>query len=647
MTIRRVLVLGHPFDDPVRTVEATVDGAHLLSTDWVAELDGLRGERYDLVIVDYPRAAQAVATFEQAAVIVVSDRTGEDLAVHMMRLGAADYLLASRLDQLAPAIDRALGAVQRRRAHPTRDDLARLLLVHSLDLVVSVDAAGRLLVVNDAVRSFLGYSPEELIGKEFSMFLHADDVDRALASFRAGLDGELVGNIECRCLHRSGEVRHAIWSVVVTQADVVTVIGHDITARKRAEEKVLQERDYADAIINSLPGIFFHYDDGMRLLRWNRTVAQATGYSDDDLATMHPQDFIAPTDHALAAAAIAEVFGSGTTQGEMRYVFKDGTQVRYVFNALRFDYEGRPGFVGVGIDISERERVEEELRKERALFEAMVQNAPDGILVVDRDNRRIIQNQRLKDLWRIPSDIADLADTERLLEFISSRTREPDTFDGSMRRLMDDPTATSSDEVELVDGTILHRLSGPVIGDDGRFYGRLWSFRDITGYRDVERQLRHRATHDPLTGLPNRSLAEQRVEQAISLGRAFTLLFIDLDGFKSINDTFGHVFGDAALKAVGDRLLELVGHGDTVARLGGDEFLVLLPETGQPGPAESLAQRIGRSLTAPLLINGTVVGMPASVGVSLFPRDGETLAELLRHADVAMYQAKRQGAQPS
>ncbi|AQT78459.1 hypothetical protein B1R94_03175 [Mycolicibacterium litorale] len=289
MTIRRVLVVGHPFDDPVRMVEAMAGGAHHVSTDWVAEPEGMHGQHYDLVIADYGRAVQALAAFEHAAVIVVSDRAGEDLAVQMMRLGAADYLLTSRLDQLGPAIDRALGAVQRRRAHPTRDDLARLLLVHSIDLVVSVDADGRLLVVNDAVRAVLGYHPEELVGQAFSTFLHADDVDRAWASFRAARDGELVGNVECRCLHRSGEVRHAIWSVVVTEAGVVTAIGHDITARKRAEERVLQERDYADAIINSLPGIFFHYDDGMRLLRWNRTVAQTTGYSDDDLVTMHPR----------------------------------------------------------------------------------------------------------------------------------------------------------------------------------------------------------------------------------------------------------------------------------------------------------------------------------------------------------------------
>ncbi|AQT78460.1 hypothetical protein B1R94_03180 [Mycolicibacterium litorale] len=276
-----------------------------------------------------------------------------------------------------------------------------------------------------------------------------------------------------------------------------------------------------------------------------------------------------------------------------------------------------------------------------------MQNAPDGILVVDRDNRRIIRNQRFKDLWKIPPGIADSADTERLLDFISSRTKEPDTFDRAVRWLIEHPTATSSDEVELVDGTILHRLSGPVIGDDGRSYGRIWSFRDITGYRDVELRLRHLATHDPLTGLPNRSLAEQRVEHAISLGRAFAVLFIDLDGFKSINDGFGHAVGDAALQAVGDRLLGLVGRGDTVARLGGDEFLVLLPETGEPGPAQELARRIGTSLAAPLAIGGTEVEMAGSVGISLFPRDGTTLDTLLRHADAEMYRAKRHGPQPS
>jgi diguanylate cyclase (GGDEF)-like protein len=333
----------------------------------------------------------------------------------------------------------------------------------------------------------------------------------------------------------------------------------------------------------------------------------------------------------------------------MRYLFKDGTQAPHLFTALRFDYDGRPGFVGMGIDISDRKRMEEELRRETALFEAMVQNAPDGIVVVDRANRRIIHNQRLKEMWGVPNEIAADPDAGRLLEFVRHRTKDPDEFIAKVRWLFGHPEETSSDEVELVDGTILLRISGPVVGDDGRNYGRIWTFRDITDYRRVERRLRHLATHDGLTGLPNRSLIEQRIEQSIAqarrAGRIFAVLYVDLDRFKVINDGYGHAFGDAVLKAVGECLVDLVRPGDTVARHGGDEFLILLPEPSEPADATAVAQRIVDQLAQPVIATGREVHVSGSVGVSVFPRDGLTCQELIAHADAAMYRAKGQPRQ--
>ncbi|GAY19210.1 sensor domain-containing diguanylate cyclase [Mycobacterium sp. shizuoka-1] len=638
MAIRRVLVVGDPFADPAILGDALRDTGSDVHVDRTRHPDDVRDWRAEVVIVDDDWAPTVLqrSALSGSPVVVVSDRPAVDVAVELIRRGAADYLSSSD----AAGLGRALVRVAERAAgHQER--LAGLLLRHSQDVIVSVDHRGDVVVAGAAAESMLGYRPEELAGSAFATLIHDEDVESMLAAVRAAARGEVICDVECRCRHRSGDIRHVVWSLLAAEGDVFTLLGRDVTDRRRAEAKVSQERDYADAIINSLPGIFFHYDEGMRLLRWNRTMAQTTGYSDEDLAAMHPFEFIAASDRGLAADLIDGLFESGTTRGEMRYVFKDGTEAPHVFQALRFDYDGRPGWMGIGVDISEQKRMEEQLRTETALFEAMVQNAPDAILVVDRDNRTIIHNQRFRDVWGIPPEIADA----RLLEFIIGRTKDPETFGTSMPERSDE---TSSDEVELVDGTILHRLSGPVIGRDGRSYGRIWSFRDITEYRHAERRLRHLATHDALTGLANRNLLVQSVEHAIALARSsadmFAVLFVDMDRFKVVNDRYGHAFGDAVLRAVGERLLGLVGPPDTVARLGGDEFLVLLLPPCDADRAEATARRIVEALGAPLPVDGIDVHLAGSVGVSLFPRDGETLDSLLTHADLAMYRQKGHGA---
>lgn len=171
--------------------------------------------------------------------------------------------------------------------------------------------------------------------------------------------------------------------------------------------------------------------------------------------------------------------------------------------------------------------------------------------------------------------------------------------------------------------------------------------RDISERRQVEQQLRRLALHDALTGLPNRLLLYDRAEQAFAIAKRTTssvaLLLMDLDGFKDINDAYGHHVGDVLLQEVSVRLRTGLRESDTVARLGGDEFAVLLPETDVAG-ALAAARTLRASLDAPLTIEGVRMPISSSVGVSLFPAHGEDPLTLLRRADIAMYAAKRRGA---
>ena len=182
---------------------------------------------------------------------------------------------------------------------------------------------------------------------------------------------------------------------------------------------------------------------------------------------------------------------------------------------------------------------------------------------------------------------------------------------------------------------------------DGSVAGLIGTITDITEQRRVEEQVRHMAHHDALTQLPNRSLLQDRVGQAIARAKRrreqLALLFIDLDRFKSINDSLGHSVGDRLLQAVAARLLGCTRAADTVARIGGDEFVVLLGDVDRPETGRHVAQKLIESLSAPLELDGHGLQVTPSIGIAVYPGDGEDVETLLRNADTAMYHAKRQG----
>ena len=165
-----------------------------------------------------------------------------------------------------------------------------------------------------------------------------------------------------------------------------------------------------------------------------------------------------------------------------------------------------------------------------------------------------------------------------------------------------------------------------------------------------ERRARHDALHDDVTGLPNAALFNDRLQSALVQARrhawGFAVMFIDLDGFKAINDRHGHDTGDGVLRLVADRLREFVRDGDTVSRRSGDEFLYLMLEVKDEASAQAMAQRILALLAAPAAVDGISVAVRASIGLARFPADGISAKALLKHADLAMYEVKRQRAVP-
>ncbi len=187
----------------------------------------------------------------------------------------------------------------------------------------------------------------------------------------------------------------------------------------------------------------------------------------------------------------------------------------------------------------------------------------------------------------------------------------------------------------------------PLQDADGNVVGILGTYEDITERRAVEKRIEYLAYYDGLTGLPNRTLLEDRLSQAIASaqrhGKPFAVLFLDLDGFKAVNDRLGHDRGDEFLKEMALRLGRAIRYGDTVARLGGDEFVLLLVDLGGREDAKVAIERVLDAIRAPVAFDGLPVSVTATVGVALYPADDLDGDVLLRHADIAMYQAKESG----
>src|SRR3989344_8912596 len=170
---------------------------------------------------------------------------------------------------------------------------------------------------------------------------------------------------------------------------------------------------------------------------------------------------------------------------------------------------------------------------------------------------------------------------------------------------------------------------------------------DVNEIIEAEETLSHQALHDPLTSLPNRKAVQERMDVSIGIANRnntkLAILFIDLDGFKNINDTLGHDIGDLLLQEVAYRLKSIIRQEDTIARLGGDEFLVILNEIGSVHDATKIAKKLLDSLEAPIRISGNSLKITGSLGIAIYPNDGVDFIPLLRNADMAMYRAKEAG----
>ncbi len=251
-----------------------------------------------------------------------------------------------------------------------------------------------------------------------------------------------------------------------------------------------REALFSNAMIDSMPGIVYFYDEQGRFLRWNKNFLAVSGYSAEEMQKLNPLDFFAGDEKKLVQERIGEAVTKGESSVEANFVAKKGAKTPYFFTGRRVVFDGKTCVIGAGIDISELKQAERALLWKSTFLAAQVECSLDGILVVDNRAKKSLQNQKFIELFNIPNAIAETDDEAVLLQFVTGKVKNPEPFAERVAELYAHPNEVSREEIELLDGKILERYSSPVRDPAGNYYGRIWTFRDLTERRKLESQFR-------------------------------------------------------------------------------------------------------------------------------------------------------------
>lgn len=402
------------------------------------------------------------------------------------------------------------------------------------------------------------------------------------------------------------------------------------------EKKLAYSEQRLRLIADNLPIVIAYIDRDEHYTFKNRRFAEIYG-SGDNL-----QQVLSPTLYAETSPYLERAFAGETVCFE-RSAQRNGEECCDAITYVPDRDENRNviGLFVMAEDISQRKRHEESSK----LATLMYENASEGMMVTDDEGRILSVNPAFSQISGYPAEevIGHLA-----YELTSSH--QDIKFYSRMRQTI---THTGYWEGEIWhqhkngDHYLVSLRFNTVFDDKGNALRHVALFTDITKKKATEEAIWKQANFDTLSGLPNRRMFNDRLRLEIKKAARdklpMALIFIDLDGFKAVNDTLGHDFGDILLKQVAERLLVCVRNTDTVARLGGDEFTVILSELKEPGDVVRIVQEILHSLARPFQLSHEIAQISGSIGISLFPDDGDEAEQLIKNADQAMYLAKQQG----
>ena len=540
-----------------------------------------------------------------------------------------------------------------RRALALVDDRVLTRLLGDLpDAVVVIDAGGVVQWANQATERLFTRSLEDSVGISGLDLVHPQDLELVLRSLVSVQDKEVGTPIEVRVSTGAGwRLVELLGAPVPWLADgAVLLCLRDLTERRRFELARGEEARFRSLVQNSAAVTMLVSDSGV-VESVSGALTRLLGH-DPELVEQRPlAGIVDEIDRPALADALARARQGASAASPVtvslrlrRHAGEETVPFELtIVNLLDDPTVG--GFIISAHDITARWAAELGLRNALSLLTATLDATADGILVVDTDGRVTSSNRRFMEMWHVPEPLVGSGGDDAAVSFVLEQVANPDAFLAKLEELTSQPEAESHDTLQFKDGRVFERHSTPQ-RVDGEVVGRVWSFRDVTDRKRLEDELSYQAFHDSLTGLANKALFQDRLQHATArmerTGGHLAVLFLDLDNFKTINDSLGHAAGDEMLSRVAEVLVGCLRKIDTAARLGGDEFAVLVEDIGQRDDAIRLARRILTAIRRPVVVGPKQVSATVSIGIT-FDVPGITSDQLLRNADLAMYTAKERG----
>ena len=505
---------------------------------------------------------------------------------------------------------------------------------------------GQCVMANPALAAVVGGSWEQLLNQNF----------KRLASWRAA---GLLAAAEC-ALTTGAPVEHETAIVTSFGRHVwvhaqfsrfssggephLLLMFEDITERKQAAEALAEREREFRTLADNVPDNIVRYDCGARILYMNKTLERTMGCRASEMLGKTAGEVAPDGRYDALEQAVRRVGASGNAE-DFEQIVSDpdgGFQYHLIRIVPEPGADGRPASVlAVGRDLTAQKLAEEELRLAASVFH----NSAEGVMVTDGSGRILSVNPAFTEITGYSAEDV----LGRNPSLLRSDRHGPDFYRamwdslGWRGRWQGEIWNRRKDGEAYLEWLTINRI------DDGagvpiRFVA---VFHDVTELRQKDAHIRHLAFHDALTSLPNRSLMQDRLQHAIERARRegarLAVSFIDLDRFKSVNDTLGHDVGDLLLMEVAHRIQGRMRASDTVARMGGDEFVILTEDLQEAEDCAGLARDIIQEIARPMILCGHAVEIGASVGMAFFPQDGADSVELMKRADMAMYAAKAAG----
>lgn len=654
-----------------RALSRECPGLHLTE---IIEANGfseaLEAGHFDLVITDYRlrwteglKVLQKIkARYPDCPVIMFTATGNEEIAVQTMKAGLDDYVLKSpkRIDRL-PAIVKSVWkqARQREQLKVTEQALrqANAIIENSAVVVFRFrrEEGWPIEYVSQQVDQF-GYDAKEFADKtvSYQALISPEDRDRVRREINEFCTQGMDHFRQEYRIYGKDQAIHWVKAICTAERDSAGQVAYyqglllDINQRKHAEKALKDKQAILQTIFDHIPIMISLVDGNGQFKIVNKEWEQVLGWSFEELSGVDILAECYPDPDARQETL--DYIQKGTAGWkDFRTRVRNGRVIDTAWSIVGL---ADGATIGFGQDMTERKRTEDQLRQllaqveeQKQLLNTILSASADFIFLHDSEGRYRFASEPALQALGLEKDHIE-GKTWRELGF-------PEEAMGSFDADLESVFATGlpvTREIRFPFGAEMRDLEtilSPVRDVQGQVSAVVSTVRDVTERKQYEARLQYQVHYDALTGLPNRTLLKDRLEHALvhaeRTGGRVAVLFLDLDHFKLINDSLGHGAGDALLQAVAERLTASVHRDDTVARLGSDEFVIVLENLADEESVAVAARKSMTALETPFVVNHQELFIDCSIGISVFPRDGNTAETLIKNADAALHRAKERG----